>query len=118
MKWKEMEGLNLKYVDENLSVKKICMENAPFDPQSPKRKVKHAITCQDNFRWITQRAEERGMRVNTSKTAMVAISDAMSYKAGAYIMDSNLNTIQSRPTMKVLGFHFSSKPTMHAMWKL
>ena len=88
MKWKDMEGLNLKYVDDNLSVEKICMENAPFDPPASKTKLKHAITCQNKFRWIKRRAEERGMKVNTDKTAMVCISDAMSYNAEAFILDA------------------------------
>ena len=45
---------------------------------------------------------------------MVAISDAMSYKAEAFILDSGLEKVQTGPSMKVLGFHFSDKPTMHA----
>ena len=111
-KWRDREGLCLKYVDDNLSVEKICMENAPSDGAG--NRVKHAIPAQNKFRWVTRRAEERGMRVNTSKTAMTCISDAMSYKAEAYIEDADGGQIRSGPTMKVLGFHFSDRPTMHA----
>ena len=88
------------------------MENAPSDGAG--NRVKHAIPAQNKFRWVTRRAEERGMRVNTSKTAMTCISDAMSYKAEAYIEDADGGQIRSGPTMKVLGFHFSDRPTMHA----
>ena len=54
------------------------------------------------------------MKVNTSKTSMICFSDAMSYGAEAFIYDADGNRIDSGPTMKILGFHFSDKPTMHA----
>ena len=63
---------------------------------------------------MTRRAEARGMRVNTSKTTMICINDAMSYKAEAYVEDSEGGRIQSGPSMKILGFHFYNRPTMHA----
>ena len=63
------------------------MENAARDPANLKIKVKHAITSQNKFRWDTRRAEERGMRVNTSKTSMICVSNAMSYQAEAFIKE-------------------------------
>ena len=54
------------------------------------------------------------MKVNTGKTAMICISDAMSYNAEAFIRDDEGNRIDSGPTMKILGFNFSDRPTMHA----
>ena len=54
------------------------------------------------------------MKVNTAKTSMACISDAVSYQAEAYIKDWEGNTITSGDSMKILGFHFSNRPTMHA----
>ena len=45
---------------------------------------------------------------------MICLSDATSYKAQAHITSSDGDTIRSGDSLKVLGFHFSSKPTVHA----
>ena len=113
-KWRERPGLNLKYVDDNLSLEKIFMKNADRDPTNPKLKFKHAIASQNKFRWVIRRAEERGMKVNSSKTSMICISDAMSYQAEAFIKDWEGNRIESGDLLKILGFHFSDRPTVHA----
>ena len=54
------------------------------------------------------------MKVNGSKTAMTCISGAQSYQARAHILQAGGEEVRSGPTMKVLGFHFSSSPTAHA----
>ena len=54
-----------------------------------------------------------GMKVNGKKTAMMNVSGAQSYAARAHIMAGG-ETIRSGGEMKVLGFHFSSSPTVHA----
>ena len=54
------------------------------------------------------------MKVNSAKTAMLCLSDATSYSASAHIYSSDGNEIRSGDTLKVLGFHFSSRPTVHA----
>ena len=46
---------------------------------------KHTIPTQNLFQRIIGKAEGRGMKVNLGKTAMLCISDAMSYDAGAHI---------------------------------
>ena len=54
------------------------------------------------------------MKVNASKTAMLYMSGAMSYKGDAYIYDSAGKNIESGESLKVLGFHFSRRPGVHA----
>ena len=98
-KWKERQIVNLKYVDDNLACNKIHMENEVRDGST---RIKHAVAIQNNFRWIVRTAQERGMKVNASKTAMVCISDAQSYIAGAFFRDTEGNEIRSGGTMKVL----------------
>ena len=77
-------------------------------------RTKHAIPCQNLFRRITGRVEQRGMKVNTAKTAMLCMSDASSYEAASYINGANGERISSGDSLKVLGFHFSKRPTVHA----
>ena len=54
------------------------------------------------------------MKVNSSKTAMLCLNDATSYKASAHIYYSTRGEVRSGETLKVLGFHFSARPTVHA----
>ena len=49
---------------------------------------KLAVQTQNVFRWVTGRAEWKVMKVNTSKTKMLCISDAMSHIPGTYIESS------------------------------
>ena len=58
--------------------------------------------------------ESRGMVVNKGKTKIICISDAQSYKAKAYLVDSDGQRLDSGGLMKVLGFHLDSRPSVHA----
>ena len=55
------------------------------------------------------------MRVNAAKTAMLCVSNALSFQAEAYIEDNEGITIFSDGTgrIKVLGFHFGKRPSVH-----
>ena len=77
-------------------------------------KIKHDLQSQNTFRRIVRKAESRGMVVNSAKTKVLCISDAMSYKARSYLTDQDGQDIHSGKTMKVLGFHMDSRPTAHA----
>ena len=80
-------------VDDNLQIDKIFMENAC--PTGENRRDKHAIPTQNLFRRITSKAESRGMVVNASKTAMMCISDATSYRAEAHIFANDGSRIET-----------------------
>ena len=54
------------------------------------------------------------MKVNGSKTAMVCVSGAQSYHARSHVYQASGEKVESGPSIKVLGFHFSSSPTVHA----
>ena len=85
-----------------------------FTEDGRRARRKHAVQCQNDFRYVTRRAEERGMKVNTSKTAMLCASGAQSYEAHCYIKDASGEEISSQETIKVLGYHLSTKPGAHA----
>ena len=53
------------------------------------------------------------MVVNEGKTNIMCVSDNINYKAETYIVDNNGNEITGVDNMRVLGFDFSSKPTVH-----
>ena len=56
------------------------------------------------------------MVFNHKKTKILCVSDAMSYRAGAFILDSNSNQIDSSSTgkIKVLGLHMDGRPPAYA----
>ena len=53
-----------------------------------KTREKHAIPTQNAFRLVKRAAEDKGMRVNTMKTALLCISDAASYNCLLYTSPS------------------------------
>ena len=77
-------------------------------------KVKHAVASQNVFRAVIRRAEDMGMKVNTAKTQLLVVSDALSFKPKAVIVDREGQEIHSGDSIKVLGFHMNGKPTVAA----
>ena len=115
LKWRERRPRVLKYVDDNLQIDRLNMETAVrSSPATGPERVKHAVQCQNTLRAIVRRAEDRGMKVNAKKTAMICTSGAQSYKAKAFVVGADGQAVNSGERMKVLGFHLSSSPTIHA----
>ena len=52
-------------------------------------------------------------RHTLTKTKIVCVSDAMGYKAEAFILDANSRIERSTGRIKVLGFHMDSRSTAH-----
>ena len=116
LRWKARRPRNLKFVDDCMILTKISMASADQHTAGGQRmtKTKHDIQSQNVFRRIVQKAESRGMVVNRDKTKILCISDAQTYKAEAYLTDSEGNDLRSGETLKVLGFHMDSRPSCHA----
>ena len=68
------------------------------------------------FRHVVRRAEDLGMVVNASKTAMICISGA-DFKADVFILDSKQNRIGCTTTIKALGVYFSNNLSMEELVK-
>ena len=83
-----------------------------FEREGGKVRVKYAIPSQNLFRQITSNAVSIGMKVNAAKTNLVAVSDALSFKAESYIEDVDGTVLRTGGGMKVLGFHLSDRPTV------
>ena len=90
------------------------MSNFENVPLASGVKNKHAITSQNVFRHIVRNAERKGMRVNTKKTNMLCISDSLNSKNVTHLFDRDGCRIDSSDRLKVLGWHFSAKPTVTA----
>ena len=104
-----------KYVDDNLGEECVNFENAlVVDVLGVNHKIKQAIGTQNFFRHVVRRAENKGMKVNTSKTAMVCISASQNFVTSSFFLDVNGQRIDSGDKLKMLGWHFSSRPTVDA----
>ena len=105
----------LKYVDDNITIEKLNYGSVPaIDINGTLIKERLAPLSQNAFRSITRRANDKGMIVNSRKTQMLVVSDSLTYTPRAYVEDRDGVRIGSSDSMKVLGFNFSNKPTMHA----
>ena len=103
----------VKYVDDNLSIEKLNFGTTPaVDGPSGKIKTKQAINTQNGFQSVSYESGKKGMVVNSKKTNLLCISDALNYKPITYIEDAEGNRINCKESMKVLGFTFSDKPTV------
>ena len=101
-----------KYVDDNIICVKLNYGSTPITvtSQGVRVKIKQSIPSQNAFRSVTGSAEAIGMLVNTSKTNLICISDALNYTPQVYIEGPGGELIQGGQTLKVLGFHFSTRP--------
>ena len=72
----------------------------------------HAVQAQGLFDKIAGEAEGKGMRLNASKTTLLCISAARSFKPVTYIeLGDSGDVVISGREMKLLGFHFDSNPS-------
>ena len=118
-KWKGKAANLLRFVDDGFGLSKINFENSyGFEVNGIRYRSKHAVQAQNVFRHLVRRAEDIGMKVNTDKTGMVCFSDALAYKAEAFIEDADGQRLRCGETMKALGMRFSSRPDMsaHVEW--
>ena len=102
----------LKYIDDNIICEKVNFGTTPTTPGPPATKEKQVVPTQNAFRTMTGNARAKGMVVNNAKTNHICISDALSYTPSTFFDDGEGNKITSGQSIKILGFHLSSKPTV------
>ena len=125
--WKRRRVRCYKYVDDGITTEKVNFENADEglahdDDQGgtggdPVRlRLKRAVPSENAFRSTCANAVAKGMKVNTLKTNLLCVGDALSYSPVAYIEDEDGTRLTPTPggRLKVLGFHFSDRPTVRA----
>ena len=112
-KWEAALAIFLRFIDDGFCLSKVNFENSiGFNINGKLQRIKHAVQAQNIFRHVVRRAEEIGMVVNSSKTAMLCMSGALEYEADAYLLDADQNRIGCNKTIKALGVRFSSKLNM------
>ena len=92
-----------------MTIEKLTFEN----DRNGDTKTKPAAASQNIFRAVVRRAESMGMKVNTEKTQLMVVSDALSFNPEAVVWDQNDVEMRSGTKMKVLGFHMD-RPTVAA----
>ena len=115
LRWKSVDPKTFKFVDDGMMLTKLCMDSAAQSHVGGHQlKNKHDVQVQNLFRRVVAKAESRGMLVNKKKTKILCISDAQTYKAASHFYDSEGNVLESGQSMKILGFHMDSRPSVHA----
>ena len=99
-----------KYVDDNIVLEKINFDRTRTDGYT--FRTIQAERTQNLTQLIIARAMAYGMRVNSSKTQAMLVSEVKSYIPASFFYDSDGNKISNENYMKVLGFHLSSAPDM------
>ena len=110
---RDRDPVKLKFVDDGMILSKINMDSADI-VAGGQIKCKHDLQSQNLFRRIVRRAKSRGMVVNKGKAKILCVSDAQTYEARAYLLEQDGGRLESGQSMKVLGFHIDSRPSVHA----
>ena len=105
----------VKYVDDNIICEKVNFGRVPIlQVGGALVKRRKALSSQNAFRTIVRNAKYKGMLVNNDKTCVLCVSDSLSHSRETFITDEEGNEIRSESSLKVLGFSFSTKPTVQA----
>ena len=110
--WQPAPLYVLKYVDDNVIIEKLNFDSVPTGGDSTR--IKHAVRTQNLFQLIVHEAEQRGMKVNGSKTKALLVSELKSYLPRSFFVDNNNEQVKAGESMQILGFSFSSDPGMGA----
>ena len=104
-----------KYVDDNIISEKLNFgQTDAVLIGYAMIKERLAVSSQNAFRTIVRNAVDKGMMVNSSKTNVICINDALNHERKTFIEDEDGEKICSENTMKILGFNFTNRPTMSA----
>ena len=94
-------------------LEKVNVHGFPLlDIEGTRTKIVRAPRSEQMFDRIARNAGGRGMKVNQKKTTVLCISDAISCRPEARL-DAGGVEIHSSPTLKALGFTFSSSPSVN-----
>ena len=108
--WKARPITVKKFVDDNLQNEKICMKDVPlYETDGAVYKNARAGKSECLFKHISKQAKQQGLFVNSKKTTLLTISNAVSYNARSHIYDSEQQRIDCEPTLKMLRFIFNQQ---------
>ena len=103
-----------KYVDDvNVGERNLLANAVVTISQSKIQKNVRAYECERLFQIISGNSTSIGMKVNKNKTQLLCLSGSTSSCVSSYIMTGD-DEIKSGDTMTLLGFRFSSRPSVCA----
>ena len=112
--WESGTPMVVKYVDDVLGSEKLFAPAGKSHLSTNKQKCSiHAFNSEIMIDSITLNAAKLGLKVNEKKTQMVCVSGSHTVHTGTFILEPRSGTkVLSSDEMKILGFNFSSKPTV------
>ena len=115
VRWKDRAIKCVKYVDDCLSLEKVCFSNGlKLQINGVEMSVVKAVKSEHHFCTVESNARDRGMIINNGKTKMLCISAARSYQSEPYLVSSDGTRIDCVQAAKILGFHFDTNPNVAA----
>ena len=109
----KLDYLVVKYVDDVLGTEKLCAAAAKLHLSTREQKCTiFAKKSEELINAITDNAAKLGLKVNSKKTQMVCVSGNNLSDVSSFIRDQEGNRIVSTDSMKILGFHFGTQPTV------
>ena len=105
-----------KYIDDVSGVEKIHaghLYNSKF-VDGHEHRFFHAPQAQELFERVRRGATEKGMQLNPSKTVMLCVSAATSYRARSFVRLPDDDVVLSSKKCRLLGFHFDESPGVAA----
>ena len=115
-RWIQKETKNYNYVDDQ-SLLEFSPLSTAISSLSTAKEAKHvhasqlSSECQRTEEW----AKSIGMQLNLSKTQLLCITGSINYEVNSYLK-INRDIIDSGQTLKILGYHLSSKPDCSAQY--
>ena len=101
------------YIDDLNNIEKVKQSTAlSVISENKTILLPHAIKLEKNFTRVKNRAQEIGMKVNSTKTQLLCVSGNHSCTVKAYIRTDD-EEIVSGDELKILGFWFGPKPNVN-----
>ena len=109
-RWTDVAPESLKFVDDSLHMSVVNMKavRTLLDEQGYQYRTTTAPHAQDMLEHVTRGAEERGMRVNDSKTGLMCVSTAKTYTAKTELRGRDGEVIHGSESLKFLGVTLDS----------
>ena len=96
-----------KYVDDMTTIESIPRSKEAYYDENENKSF-HAEKTENMIKHLQSVCDQKNLKINTDKTQLLAIS-ANREKTSVWIQAEG-EEIQSRDSLKLLGFHFGSKP--------
>ena len=114
-KWDEKEIRTVKFIDDFTCAEKLFSPECfnVFSTAKPLQFIR-AKKCQQMYNEISVNGQQIGLKINCKKTQIICISGVHETEQHTYIDAMNEERIESQTSLKILGFHFGTKPTVEA----